>query len=178
MQLKMFFACFCMFIYSTVDAQSEPDKPLQKLEWLIGSWTFYDEEIHGDYVEAGSRNCRYTMSDNYIVCVSLGRTATVPEREYVWYFNYNDRDKRFEGAGFFANYPRKQLYEISVSEDGHTLEIAYGEWEADSMVWEGGARVIYNGSNQYVWDSMNGEPDPETGAPTVSFRDTVSRVAE
>ena len=156
-------------------AELQQDNPLKKLEWLVGKWSFSDVEINGDYLETGTRDCELLMNDSYIVCTSIGRAGTGPDREYIWYFNYNDRDNRHEMVSVFSSYPRKLLYEITPNENGHTLNIVTYSWEADGFIEDGKARVIYNGTDEYIWDGLNGEPDPQTGAATVSFRDTVTR---
>ena len=54
------------------------------------------------------------------------------------------------------------LYEIGASEGGHRLELRYGAWEEEQIVFDGQATIIYNGSDEYVWASAR-------------FRDVVRR---
>ena len=124
---------------------------IEQLGWLIGEWTFEDVEIDGEYRETGTRACEYALGREYIVCESFGVNHRGRERSYVWYFNYNHMDERYEVTSLLQGFPRKLLYTAEVHDGGRRLDITYGSWEGDDVVVEGGATVIYNGSDQYVW---------------------------
>lgn len=143
----------------------EPDTSqpgITQLAWLIGEWTFEDIEIDGDYRESGTRVCEYALGGDYIACESRGVNHRGVERIYLWYFNYNDRDQRFEITSLFQVFPRKLLYTATLRERGHRLELSGGAWEGDQIVIDAAATVVYNGSDQYVWG-------------TDRFRDVVTR---
>lgn len=137
----------------TTGVLSAQERGIEELEWLLGEWTFEDVEIDGEYRESGTRVCEYALGDEYIVCESLGVNHRGAERAYLWYFNYNGEDQRFEVTSLFQGYPRKLLYSAVVHEDGRRLELTYGSWEGDQVVVDGGATVTYNGSDQYIWEN-------------------------
>ena len=133
-----------------------------QLEWLVGEWTFEDVEIDGEYREAGTRSCEYTLGGDYIVCESLGVDHRGQERSYIWYFNHNPDESRFEVTSLLEGYPAKLLYTATLHDAGRRLELSYGSWEGDLVVVDGGATVTYNGTDQYVWGNER-------------FRDVVTR---
>jgi hypothetical protein len=124
---------------------------IERLDWLIGEWDFADAEIDGEYRETGTRVCEYMLGGDYIVCESEGTDHRGRTRSYVWYFNYNDREERYEITSLFQGLGMKALDTAEVSENGHWLEISCGVWEGDGVVVEGGATVVYNGTDRYVW---------------------------
>lgn len=140
--------CAAVATTSEISAQ-EP--AIGQLDWLIGEWTFEDVEIDGEYRETGTRVCEYALGGEYIVCESNGVNHLGRERDYLWYFNYNDRDQRFEVTSLLQGYPGKLLYTATIHDGGRRLELAYGAWEGDQVLVEGGATVAYNGSDRYVW---------------------------
>lgn len=135
---------------------------IRDLDWLVGEWSFTDEQINGDYRETGSRSCAYALGGDYIRCESRGRDHRGRERSYVWYFNYNSVESRFEITSLFQDNPRKFLYSATLHDEGRRLEIRFGSWEGDGLKVEGGASVVYNGRDQYVWANAR-------------FRDVVTR---
>lgn len=141
---------------------SAQERPIDQLAWLVGEWDFEDVQLEGEYREAGTRTCDWALGGDYIACESHGVDHRGGERSYIWYFNYNDREERFEVASLFEGFPRKLLFSATVHDEGHRLELTFGAWEADGLVFEGGATVTYNGSDEYVW--TNGR-----------FRDVVTR---
>lgn len=138
------------------------DRGIEQLGWLIGEWTFEDVEIDGEYRETGTRVCEYALGGEYIVCESFGVDHRGRERAYLWYFNFNHVDERYEVTSLLQGFPRKLLYTAEVHDGGRRLEITYGSWEGNDVVVEGGATVTYNGSDQYVWGNDR-------------FRDVVTR---
>lgn len=138
------------------------ERPIEQLAWLVGDWHFEDVQIEGEYRESGTRSCEWALGDDYIVCESHGVNHRGQERSYLWYFNYNDRDERFEITSLFQGFPRTLLFAVTVHDDGHRLEITTGSWQREGMVVEGSATVTYDGDDEYVW--TNGR-----------FRDTVTR---
>jgi hypothetical protein len=127
------------------------DPGITQLGWLVGEWDFEDVEIDGEYRETGTRTCEYTLGGEYIVCESQGVDHRGRRRTYLWYFNYNHVDARYEVTSLLQGFPRKLLYTAAVHDGGRRLEITYGSWEGGDVVVEGGATVTYNGSDQYVW---------------------------
>ncbi|HSM04672.1 MAG TPA: hypothetical protein VK858_08610 [Longimicrobiales bacterium] len=138
------------------------ESELRQLDWLIGEWTFEDVQLDGQYTEVGTRSCEYVLGGDYIACESRGVDHRGRERTYLWYFNYNEHEARFEITSLFQGYPAKLLYTATVHDDGHRLEIRYGSWEGDRIVVEGGATVTYDGEDRYVWENAR-------------FRDVVTR---
>ena len=135
---------------------------IEQLAWLVGEWSFEDVEIDGEYRESGSRICDYALGGEYIRCESHGVDHRGRERSYLWYFNYNPDERRFEVTSLLEGFPRKLLYVAEVSEGGHRLELTYGSWVGDGIVVDGGATVEYDGSDRYVWGNAR-------------FRDVVTR---
>ncbi|MCG8435764.1 MAG: hypothetical protein MJA83_17210, partial [Gammaproteobacteria bacterium] len=142
---------------------AEADPALKKLDWLIGSWNFVDTEINGEYQEKGTRVCDYALDNHYILCESKGTSHTGRERTYLFYFNYNKLDERYEMTGLFGGFPRKIFYTLEVSENGHDIELDNNEITTEGIVRTSLQTITYNGKDQYVWNIRLGEPDPETG---------------
>ena len=65
-----------------------------------------------------------------------------------------------------------------MSNDNYRLDAMSYFFTKDGLTPGNPQTVIYNGSDQYVWSIFNGEPDPETGDPTVGFIDTATRVSK
>ena len=150
--------------------------PLNKLNWLLGKWTFEDKQVNGSYWEKGTRNCWLILHDQYIRCESIGVSNKGKERSYYFIIGYNTMDTRYEMLGLTSSYPRQNLYIIEPSEDGHVLEIKNHFWTKNGLEPSNEATIRYNGKDQYIWHIRNGEPDPATGKKSVGFIDTVTRI--
>jgi len=124
---------------------------IRDLDWLIGDWSFKDEQINGEYRESGTRTCAYALGGDYIRCESRGVDHRGRERGYLWFLNHNPAESRFEITSLIQGNPRKFLYTATLHDEGRRLEIRFGSWEADALKFEGGASVVYNGRDQYVW---------------------------
>ncbi|MEQ8330294.1 MAG: hypothetical protein RH859_07540 [Longimicrobiales bacterium] len=146
----------------TVTGLTAQEAPITQLDWLIGSWTFDDEALAGEYRESGTRDCAYALGGDYIRCESTGVDHRGRERTYLWFFNYNQAEERFEITSLFQGYPAKTLYTATVHDGGRRLEVSFGTWEGDGIVVEGGATVTYDGADRYVWENAR-------------FRDVVTR---
>ncbi len=149
--------------------------PMNKLSWLLGKWTFEDAQINGDYWERGTRDCKLVLDNQYIRCESKGTSNSGHQRSYYFILGYNSMDERYEMLGLTSSYPRQNLYIISLSDDGHTLELSNHFWTDEGIVPSNEATIRYNGVDQYVWEIRNGELNPETGKKAVGFVDTVTR---
>ncbi len=141
---------------------SAQEAGIEQLAWLVGEWRFEDEEINGEYRETGTRVCEWALGGEYISCESQGVDHRGRERSYLWYFNYNDVEERFEITSLFQGFPHKTLYTAVAHDEGHRLKISFGTWRGDQIVIDRGATVTYNGSDQYVWGNDR-------------FRDVVTR---
>lgn len=159
-------------------AATEEQKPMEKLSWLLGEWTFEDTQVNGSYWERGTRSCVLVLDDQYIRCESKGVSNKGHERSYYFILGYNSMDKRYEMLGLTSSYPRQNLYIVEPSEDGHTLELSNHFWVAEGLQFLSGATIQYNGSDQYIWNIRNGKLDPDTGIKSVGFIDTVTRVKD
>ena len=157
-------------------ADSETENPMGKLQWLLGNWTFEDNQVNGEYWERGTRDCVSVLHDQYIRCESIGVSNSGNERSYYFILGYNRTDQRYEMIGLTSSYPRQSLYAIEVSDDGKTLELQNHFWTAEGIEPLSPATIHYNGVDKYVWEIRNGEADPETGRRAVGFVDTVTRV--
>ncbi len=102
------------------------------------------------------------MGGDYIVCESRGTNHRGGERTFLWYFNYNDQDERFEIVSLFEGFARKLMYTVEVSEDGHALQLTYHSVEGGELVVSEGPTVPYDGVGE--WVRTNGR-----------FRDVVTR---
>ena len=156
-------------------ARAEDDPPMQRLIWLLGTWSFEDAQVHGDYWERGTRECKLVLDDQYIRCESKGVSNSGHERSYYFILGYNSMDERYEMLGLTSSYPRQNLYIITPSDNGHQLELINHFWTDEGIVQSNEATIQYNGVDQYVWEIRNGDPDPETGKKAVGFIDTVTR---
>ncbi len=167
-------ACLISLCVSALLNAAEQN-PIQQLDWLIGSWDFEDVQVEGEYRETGIRTCSYVLNEQYILCESQGVTNKGKKRTALMYFNFNHMDNRFEMTALFADFPRKNLYTIELSEAGHELSLINESWTEEGITRNHLATISYNGTDQYVWNLLNGEADPETGMRVAGFRDTVTR---
>ncbi len=157
---------------------NDGDLPIERLSWLIGNWETRDEQLAGDYVETGPRNCEWGLDGRYIVCSGVGTNHLGKSREYVWYFNYNHMEERFEMNSLYGDWPRKNLFVIDLSDDNHRFT-AMSYFFTEAGLEAGNPQSVeYDGSGKYVWTIFNGEPDPESGEPTAGFIDTATRVQD
>ena len=176
----LFRACALLLflILSTPLIAQDSELPIKRLGWLVGSWETHDEQLGGDYTESGPRTCEWGLNERYIVCKGVGTNSLGKSREYIWYFNYNHMEERFEMNSLYGDWPRKNLFIIEVSEDNHRLTAMSYFFTEDGLERGNPQTVVYNGTDQYVWSILNGEPDPETGEPTPGFVDTATRVSD
>jgi hypothetical protein len=174
MPLRCFAGVIVLTVCSSVFAE-DSELPIKRLSWLVGHWDTRDEQVQSDYVETGPRNCEWGLNERYIVCRGVGTNHQGKSREYIWYFNYNHMEERFEMNSLYGDWPRKNLFIIEVSEDNHHLSAMSYFFTEDGLTPGNPQSVTYNGSDQYVWSILNGDPDPETGEPTVGFVDTATR---
>ena len=155
---------------------AEPGAQIKRLDWLIGDWTFDDQQLAGDYRETGTRTCLYVLDQRYIRCESVGTSHTGKRREYSFYFGYNERDERFEMIGMTSSFPLQNLFTLTVSDDARQIDLTGHFFTGDGIKADNSATIVYNGHDQYVWSIRTGRPDPETGAHPVTFQDTATRV--
>ena len=165
-------------VVSTQAFSAEEDLPIKRLSWLIGEWQTYDEQLAGDYTESGPRNCEWGLNDRYIVCRGVGTNNRGKSREYIWYFNYNHMEERFEMNSLYGDWPRKNLFIIELSDDNHQFTAMSYFFKENGLEPGNPQSVVYNGTDQYVWTILNGDPDSETGEPTPGFVDTATRVSK
>ena len=74
--------------YAVADNKSAP---MQRLSWLLGEWTFVDEQVNGEDWEKGSRNCFTVLHEQYIRCESFGTSNKGKQRSYHFIVGYNER---------------------------------------------------------------------------------------
>lgn len=175
------FLVFCLSLFFSLGvnafaADEEKTNPMDKMSWLLGNWTFEDAQVNGQYWERGTRICVKVLDDQYIRCESKGVSNSGNERSYYFILGYNRMDERYEMVGLTSSYPRQNLYIITPSNDGHTLELQNHFWAAEGIVSSNNATIHYNGVDEYVWDIRNGEVDPDTGKKAIGFVDTVKRL--
>lgn len=149
---------------------------IQDLVWLIGKWEYADKSLSGSYSDIGIRNCTYALRDKYILCESKGLTNSDKERSYLFYFNYNSRNNRFEMTALFSDYPSKVLYQLQLSDDNHRIEITSENWNEDGLGKNNSATIQYNGSDTILWEIYSLENDVQAADREVVFRDIATRV--
>ncbi len=158
----------------TVDAA--PTEPsIKLLDWMIGQWSYADQQVKGDYTDTGSRHCRYTLREQYILCESVGVTNSGKERTYLFYLNYNKRNQRFEMTALFSDYPGKNLYIMEISQGGHVIDLINHEWNRQGLKPLSTAQITYDGKALWEWRIRAGAIDPDTNEVPVSFIDTATR---
>ena len=167
---------FFIFVSSQIIQASTKEPSITDLDWLIGKWQYNDVAVKGAYTDKGIRICEYTLNKSYIACLSDGVTNTGKKRSYYFYFNYNKLDKRFEITSLTSDYPRKNLYIVTVQENNHKLSLTSKSWTKDGMVDNNTAAITYNGKNIWLWKIRYGEADPETGIIPVSYIDKSTRI--
>ena len=165
-----------LFVLFNSQCWADPGNTIDRLDWMIGEWSFDDQEVNGDYRETGSRVCTWTLDKKYIQCANSGTNHRGKERTTVWYISYNSMDERYEIVGMFGDYPRKNLYVATPDETGHVVELVNESWSADGMVPMNLATITYDGGDEWLWEIRTGQPNPETGAHPVTFRDLAVRV--
>lgn len=169
------FPILCCLLTAVSANASESLQPMEKLNWLLGSWTFEDIQVGGNYWERGTRDCQLILDEQYIRCDSIGVSNSGHKRSYYFILGYNSMDERYEMLGLTSSYPRQNLYIIEPSDDGQKLELSNHFWTEQGIVKSSKATIQYNGTDQYVWRIRNGELNTETGQKAVGFIDTVTR---
>ena len=171
--------CMCApLFFGIAQAQEEPTPTIQDLHRLIGTWKFEDsatENAGYEYSETGTRVCEYAIDDQYIRCESHGKTDT-KERTYVFYWNYNKEDERFEMISLFGNYSRKIQYHVAVSDDGKRIDMTSGpnpEEEEREQSW---ATVIFHDDGTAIWESRSNSGDDLPNHWPVTFLDVATKV--
>lgn len=177
MSIRYYLGVFALVMCLNAFADDE-DLPIKRLSWLLGHWETRDEQVDGKYVETGLRSCEWGLNGRYIVCTGVGTNNSGKSREYIWYFNYNHMEERFEMNSLYGDWPRKNLFIIEISENNHHLTAMSYFFTEDGLETGNPQIVEYDGSHQYVWTILNGDFDPETGEPTAGFIDTATRVSE
>ena len=177
MPRRLYVGVFTLVVCFSAFAENE-DLPIKRLSWLVGEWQTLDEQVDGEYTESGPRSCDWGLNERYIVCTGTGTNHRGNSREYIWYFNYNHMEERFEMNSLYGDWPRKNLFIIKLDENNHRFTATSYFFTKDGLETGNPQVVEYDGSNQYVWSILNGDPDPETGEPTAGFIDTATRVSE
>ena len=151
--------------------------PLSLLDGLLGRWTFEDRstpEAGFDYVERGTRTCERAIQDAYLVCRN---TSEGPQpREYQFFFNYNDIDKRFEMIALFSNWGRKMRYDVRVFDGGKRLELVADPLVRPDRVDRGWATIRIENENRIVWETRRNRSDRPPDDWPVITRDVATRV--
>ncbi len=153
----------------------EVEPSIKMLDWMIGEWSYADRQVKGEYTDQGTRHCRYTLKEQYIVCESVGVTNAGKERVYLFYLNYNKRHARFEMVALFSDYQSKNLYVMEVSKGGYVIDLKNHEWNQQGLKQLSDAQISYDGQGVWEWQIRYGEVDPETNEVPVSFIDTAIR---
>lgn len=161
---------------SATPSQAQPD-PLSPLDGLLGRWTFEDRstaEAGFDYVERGTRVCERAIKDSYVVCRSVSEGPR--PREYHFFFNYNDIDKRFEMIALFSNWGRKMRYDVRVFDGGRRLELVADAQVRPDRVDRSWATIRVESDSRIVWETRRNRSDRLPDDWPVITREVATRI--
>jgi hypothetical protein len=159
-------------------AQAAAATEIKRLSWLVGHWSYQDASVDSvaAYRDAGTRTCDWALDGAYIRCESVGRAGD-RDRRYLFYFNYNWLDGRFEMVALNSDYPRKTVYTIEVSEDGRQLELLGPQTArrsgGSSQSW---ATITYNGTTEMRWETRIHRSGQRPDEWKLSYLETAVRV--
>jgi hypothetical protein len=183
-QEKLMLKSLCVALFSVsvaatmAQAQTSSAEPsIRDLDRLIGTWEFEDVATAAaglDYREAGTRVCAYALDDQYVRCDSKG-VIRGTERTYVFYFNYNKLERRFEMVALHGNYPRKTFYTVAVFDGGLRIELTSEKLPGDQSPNRSRATINFEAGDRAVWETRISKPGQPSNHWPVAFRDVAYR---
>jgi hypothetical protein len=150
------------------------------LDRILGTWSFDDASAADNgasYRETGTRTCALTLSDTYIRCESLGRAANGTERTYLFYFNYNAVDRRYEMLSLHSSWSQSQRFELRIMPDGNWHLHRGATPSADGRVNRSNWGVVrFPDANTMIWETRLNRNDEPPDRWTLSYIDTARRI--
>ena len=175
---KILLAAAALALASKV-AADDFKKSTRDLAKILGEWSFEDASADGSgsYRETGTRSCAYTLEETYIRCESRGRSAKGKDRIYLFYFNYNAADRRYEMHALHSSWSQTQRFTLSIEADGSWRLLRPAAPNAD-----GGASrsnwgtVRFPDANSMVWETRLNSSDEAPDKWVLAFIDTSVRI--
>ncbi|MFN0120929.1 MAG: hypothetical protein ACKV2V_10535 [Blastocatellia bacterium] len=149
---------------------------LRDLAWLTGRWEFEDRAVTASdtYAEKGTRQCEWALDEQYIRCESRG-VINGRARTYVFYFNWNKLDNRFEMVALHGNYPRKTFFTIKVSEQGRRLDLLSEKTTRDGIASQSWGTIRYDGQDKLSWETRINRSDQPPDSWNLLYREESRR---
>lgn len=162
----------------TADTSGTTVPSIRQLAWLIGRWDFVDRSLApGDsYRETGVRECGWALDDQYIRCESRG-TVGGRGRTYLFFFNWNSLDSRFEMVALHGNYGRKTFFTAKLSDQGKRLDLLQDRTThetANSRTW---GTLHFDGHDRILWETRINRRDQLPDTWPILYRDEARRVS-
>lgn len=176
------FACALALLVSCgtpVSAQNTQPST-RDLDRILGTWAFEDVSAADNgaaYRESGTRTCALTLNDAYIRCESRGRAANGTERTYLFYFNYNAVDRRYEMLTLHSNWSQPQRFELQIMPDSSWRLTRAAAPSADGRVSRSNwGTVRFPDANTMIWETRLNRSDEPPDRWTLSYIDTARRM--
>ena len=178
------FATVCVLatlVYCTAPASAQNAQPSTRdLDRILGTWSFEDASAADNgasYRETGVRTCALALGDTYIRCESRGRSAKGTERTYLFYFNYNAVDRRYEMRSLHSSWSQTQRFELRIMPDGSWHVFRGAAPSADGRVSRSNWGVIrFPDADTMIWETRLNRADEPPDRWPLSFVDNAKRV--
>lgn len=147
MKSKIILAIMCLLtIQYQLSAQS-----IQDLDFLIGKWELREVVHEGsanEYIEKGTRECKYTLNETYISCESQA-IRKGKSRSYIMNINYNKKTKRFFMTDQFSDYDFRGSSEIILDSTAMELHLISALDMNDGEFFR--SRISFGDRNKLIW---------------------------
>ena len=147
---------------------------------ILGIWSFEDvsaADNGASYRETGTRTCALTLNDTYIRCESRGRAANGTERTYLFYFNYNTVDRRYEMLSLHSSWSQSQRFELRIMPDGSWHLFRGATPSADGRVNRSNWGVVrFPDADTTIWETRLNRADEPPDRWPLSYVDTARRI--
>ncbi len=144
-----------------VDARGQALEPrLQPLSALVGTWDTEDryETATGPGVERGQRTCAPALKGRYLECVTIAPRRAGGEREYRFYFSWDERRGTIVLLQFWSDVSGFSVTTVTPAKEGLSFDLreaphvaadgrerrSWGTLTVESpdvLVWSGRANV-------------------------------------
>jgi len=148
-----------------VDATSQPlDERLKPLAALVGVWDTEDryETSSGTGVERGIRTCRPVLMGRHIECVTHAPRRAGGEREYRFYFSYDEQRRSLILLQFWSDVAGFSVTTITPAPDAASLDLrAAPQLLPDGRERRSRGTLTFESPGRLVWTGQaNMSSDP------------------
>ena len=152
-QMKILFTAIALFgLYYTGQSQS-----IQDLDFLIGTWDVTETIFPGaerEYQETGIRTCKYYLNSAFIKCEAETTISTSGrKRYYVYFINYNTRDKFFSATSLAHDFPIHGQHQWYLNEEKNLITFVSPKNVNEDRFFRGTLKL--ENKNKIVWEGWS-----------------------